>query len=216
MRARSTAASVWPARTSTPPSRARSGNMWPGPREIGRTRRRIDRGQHRGRAIARRDAGRRAALRLDRHAERRAERRAVLRAPSSGISSSSSRSPVIGRQIEPAAVRGHEVDGLGRDLLGGDRQIALVLAILVVDDDDHLPGADRVDRVLDGRERRATCSRVWPAAGASSWSSYLRRRDRAVRRLDAQEPRDVLAEHVGLELTRSPCAQLAQASCARA
>ena len=30
MRARSTAASVWPARTSTPPDCARSGNMWPG------------------------------------------------------------------------------------------------------------------------------------------------------------------------------------------
>lgn len=29
-RARSTAASVWPARTSTPPSRASSGKMWPG------------------------------------------------------------------------------------------------------------------------------------------------------------------------------------------
>src|SRR5437763_1384780 len=29
-RARSTAASVWPARTSTPPSRARSGKTWPG------------------------------------------------------------------------------------------------------------------------------------------------------------------------------------------
>src|SRR5579883_1239791 len=30
IRARSTAASVWPARRSTPPSRARSGNVWPG------------------------------------------------------------------------------------------------------------------------------------------------------------------------------------------
>ena len=30
MRARSTAASVWPARLSTPPSEYRSGKMWPG------------------------------------------------------------------------------------------------------------------------------------------------------------------------------------------
>ena len=29
-RARSTAASVWPARSSTPPGRARSGKTWPG------------------------------------------------------------------------------------------------------------------------------------------------------------------------------------------
>ena len=42
----------------------------------------------------------------------------------------------------------------GRDLLRRNRQIALVLAILVVDDDDHLAVADGLDRVLDGRERR--------------------------------------------------------------
>ena len=37
MRARSTAASVWPARLSTPPSRARSTWMWPGrARSVGR------------------------------------------------------------------------------------------------------------------------------------------------------------------------------------
>ena len=56
---------------------------------------------------------------------------------------------------QPAAVARHEVDRLGRDLLGGDRQIAFVLAILVVDDDDHLAGANRLDGVLDAGERRA-------------------------------------------------------------
>ena len=55
----------------------------------------------------------------------------------SGMRSSSSRSPVMGRQIEAAAVAGHEVDDLGRDLLGGDGEVALVLAVLVVDDHDH-------------------------------------------------------------------------------
>src|ERR1700722_18574391 len=36
-RARSTEASVWPARTRTPPLRARRGNMWPGrARSVGR------------------------------------------------------------------------------------------------------------------------------------------------------------------------------------
>src|SRR5205823_3229799 len=34
-----------------------------------------------------------------------------------------------------------------------DRQIALVLAILIVHDDDDLPGADGVDRFFDRRER---------------------------------------------------------------
>ena len=36
-------------------------------------------------------------------------------------------------------MHGHEVDGLGRDLLGGHGEVALVLAVLVVDDHDHAP-----------------------------------------------------------------------------
>ena len=48
---------------------------------------------------------------------------------------------------QAAAVLGHEVDGLGRDLLGGHGQVALVLAVLVVDEDDHLAGADVVERI---------------------------------------------------------------------
>jgi hypothetical protein len=50
---------------------------------------------------------------------------------------------------ETAAVFRHEVDRGRRDLLGGDRQIAFVLPILVVHDDDHLAVADRIDRLLD-------------------------------------------------------------------
>ena len=38
---------------------------------------------------------------------------------------------------QPAALRGHEVDRLRGRELGGDRQVALVLAVLVVDDDDE-------------------------------------------------------------------------------
>jgi hypothetical protein len=34
-------------------------------------------------------------------------------------------------------VRRHEVDDLGRDLFGGADEVAFVLAILVVHDDDH-------------------------------------------------------------------------------
>ena len=68
---------------------------------------------------------------------------------------SSSIEPLFGhRQADqPAAVRGHEIDRLRRDALRGDGQIAFVLAVLVVDDDDHLAVADGLDRVLDGRER---------------------------------------------------------------
>ena len=48
-----------------------------------------------------------------------------------------------------AAVPRHEVDRLGRHLLGGHRQIAFVLAILVVHDDDQLAGADGLDGLID-------------------------------------------------------------------
>ena len=48
--------------------------------------------------------------------------------------------PLLGHRHadQAAAVLRHEVDRLGRDLLGRDRQVPFVLAILVVDDDDHL------------------------------------------------------------------------------
>src|SRR5262249_31938814 len=43
---------------------------------------------------------------------------------------------------------------LGRDLLGGDAEVALVLAVGVVDQDHELAGADVRDRGLDRSERR--------------------------------------------------------------
>ena len=135
-RARSTAASVWPARTSTPPSRARSGNTWPGrSRSCGR-RVRIDRRQHRRRAIGGRDAGAGLAARVDGHAHRRLAQRRVDR----HLERDLERVEPLGRHRQAdqaAAVRHHEVDDVRRDLLGGNREVAFVLAILVVDDDHH-------------------------------------------------------------------------------
>ena len=40
---------------------------------------------------------------------------------------------------EAAALARHEVDRGGRDVLGREAEVALVLAILVVDDDDERP-----------------------------------------------------------------------------
>ena len=37
---------------------------------------------------------------------------------------------------------GHEIDGVRRDLFGGQGEVAFVLAVLVVHDDDHASGAD--------------------------------------------------------------------------
>src|SRR5690606_18381131 len=69
------------------------------------------------------------------------------------------------RQIEPIGVRlgqrhadvaggvaDHEGQQLGRGLLGREDQVAFVLPVLVVDDDDGLAVGDVGDRLLDGRE----------------------------------------------------------------
>ena len=53
---------------------------------------------------------------------------------------------------ETVTLARHEVDVLRRRELRGKGQIALVLAILRVADDDHLAGADVLDRLLDGRK----------------------------------------------------------------
>ena len=75
--------------------------MWPGRARSAGLRRRIDRRQHGRGAIGGRDAGRGPMLRLDRHAERRCRIASVFCDTISGISSSSSRSGVIDRQISP-------------------------------------------------------------------------------------------------------------------
>ena len=44
---------------------------------------------------------------------------------------------------------GHEIDRLWRDQCGCADEIAFVLPILIVSDDDHLAPPDRLDRVVD-------------------------------------------------------------------
>ncbi len=53
---------------------------------------------------------------------------------------------------QPAAVRDHELDRLGRDLLGRRDKIALVLPVFVVDDDDDPPFPEGLEGVVDLRE----------------------------------------------------------------
>ena len=67
--------------------------------------------------------------------------------------SSSQRSGVRQRQIRPRPWVAMKLTASGRHELGGDRQVALVLAVLVVHDDDEAARADLVDRLLDGGER---------------------------------------------------------------
>ena len=150
-RARSTAASVWPERWRTPPVRARSGKTWPGwtrswAVDVGSIATWIVWARSCGR-----DPGGDALPRLDRDGERGAEGRLVL----VGHLTQAELLAALRREAEadqPAAVGRHEVDRLGRDELRGDREVALVLAVLVVDDDDEPARADLLDRLLDGRE----------------------------------------------------------------
>jgi hypothetical protein len=69
-------------------------------------------------------------------------------------------------QVEPVAVvagqgqaqvaaadAGHEVDDLGRDLLGGAHEVAFVLSLLVVNEHDHAAGPQFVQNFRDRRQR---------------------------------------------------------------
>ncbi len=100
-RARSTEASVCPARTSTPPLRARSGKMCPGrARSLGRVAG-IDGDLDGVRAIVGRDAGGDAVPGVDRFGEGGAEVRGVLGRHLAADAGSRSRSSVMARQISP-------------------------------------------------------------------------------------------------------------------
>ena len=122
----------------------------PGPHEVGRLAGRVeDRADGRGPLLGR-DA-RPAAVMVDRHGERRAQKRRVVLDHR--------------RQIEPlgdlgqdrhaklpAAVGDHEVDDFGRHLFGGADEIAFVLAVFGIDDDDDVRRGDGLDGRFDGRE----------------------------------------------------------------
>ena len=126
--------------------------------EILRLRVGRDRRRDRRRPIGGGDAGARAASRVDRHAHGGFAQRRVDR----DLERNLQRIEPIGRHgqaDESAAVRRHEVDQVRSHLLGGNRQVAFVLTILVVDDDHHPPLTDRVDRFFDGGKRPAMAAR---------------------------------------------------------
>ena len=58
------------------------------------------------------------------------------------------------RQADQAAAEArHEIDGFRRDVLGGQHQVAFVLAVFLIDQDDHAAGAHVGDDGLDRRDR---------------------------------------------------------------
>jgi hypothetical protein len=113
--------------------------------------RRVDRDRDGARAIRRRDAGGDAFARLDRDGERGLVPRAVV-----------ARHQVEPELVDallghreadqPAAELRHEVDRVGRRHLRGDDEVAFILAILVVDEDEHAAVARLVDQFLGAGE----------------------------------------------------------------
>ncbi len=136
-RARSTAASVCPRRSRTPPGRARSGKMCPGRAKSSACALGSASAAQRGGAIGGRDAGAGADPIVDRDRERRPLRLGVVGhhqrqlqgAPSASAESAAQTTPLVWRTMKATAA--------GRHLLGRHDQIAFVFAVGVVDDDGH-------------------------------------------------------------------------------
>ena len=57
-----------------------------------------------------------------------------------------------GEADQAAGVTGHEIDGLGRGELGGDDEVAFILPVFVIDEDEHAAVARVLDQFLDGGE----------------------------------------------------------------
>ncbi len=103
------------------------------------------------RAIVGRDAGRHALRGFDRHGEVRApveiglahhQRQTQLAAAVACEREANQSSPVTR----------HEVHVLGPHELGGHDEVTLVLAVLVVHDDDHPASTDVLEQLVDGIE----------------------------------------------------------------
>ncbi len=149
-RAMSTAASVWPVRTSTPPSRAISGNTWPGVT--------MSSGPLLG-SMAAATVRARSGAEMPVVTPSRASIETVKAVWSReafccAISGSFKLLDPLARQRQAdqaAAVLGHEVDRRGRRHLRRDDEVALVLAAFVVDQDEHPAVARFLDDFLGRR-----------------------------------------------------------------
>jgi hypothetical protein len=162
-RATSTAASVWPARTSTPPSRATSGKTWPGETICsGPLAASIATAMVRARSAAEMPVV--TPSRASIETVKAVSWRVPLVWPSARAELLD---PLLGQRQadQAAAVLGHEVDRVGRRHLRGDDEVALILAVLVVDQDEH----PAVARLVDDRLGAAfTSEKVMRQASFSS------------------------------------------------
>src|SRR6266446_6069597 len=123
----------------------------PGTREVLRPRRRIHQRADGDRAIVGGGSGGHAPAGVHADREGGAERRGVVGDHHRDLQLVEALAE-HGHADEPAPVLGHEVDRLRGRLLGGHEQVAFVLAVLVVDHDEHATGADLLDAFLDRDE----------------------------------------------------------------
>ncbi len=163
--------------------------------EVVRRRGGVDGDRDRVRSVGGGDAGRHSFPRFDRDGERRAEARLV---PLRHLRQAELLAALAGEAEtdEAAGVRGHEVDRLLRRELGGDDEVALVLAIGIVDDDDHPAGADVLDRFLDRRELAHVRSRSTYFASTST--------SRLTESPGSSEPSVVASSVCGMSATAKP------------
>ena len=75
---------------------------------------------------------------------------------------------------------GHEVYDLGSDLLGGTDEIALILAVFVVNDDDHAAVADLGDGFVNSRNRHEGMLTESVAATKRQAAKVRRRKEPAI------------------------------------
>ncbi len=109
---------------------------------------RIDRHLNGAGAIVGGDAGGHSLARVDRFAECGAVLRRVLGAHGADAEVSEALLG-HGEADQAASILGHEVDGFGRDLFGGEGDVAFILAVFIVNDHDHAAGADLLDSCGD-------------------------------------------------------------------
>ena len=166
--------------------------------QVLRARARVRERAQRAGAVEHRGAGRGAAPRVDRFRERRAELGRVLRHHQLELEPVRDLG-IHGRAQDAAAVLDGEVHHLGRRALGGEHDIALVLAIGVVDDDDHLVRGDAPHRLFDGQEHRGA---VRGARGGGTTVPRDLDRARAARRADPGAAHDWLLSSLPLWTSR--------------
>jgi hypothetical protein len=78
-----------------------------------------------------------------------------------------------GEADQAASELGHEVDGFGGDFFGGEGEVAFVLAVFVVDHDDHAAGADFLNRVGDVGEGVLRAHIKGDCNNRADWLEYV-------------------------------------------